>query len=115
MAGESVVGALRVVLGLDTASFEDGLNKGAKAADSFGKRVAAIGAGIGLERIVESATHSIIHFTTAQFESIDALGKTAQKVGIAVEEFSSLNFAAKLADVDRKSTRLNSSHLGISY
>src|SRR5262245_1467420 len=103
MAGESVVGALRVVLGLDTASFEDGLNKGAKAADSFGKRVAAIGAGIGLERIVESATHSIIHFTTAQFESIDALGKTAQKVGIAVEEFSSLNFAAKLADVSTES------------
>ena len=36
MAGEAVVGALRVVLGMDTTSFEDGTKKAAGQLQSFG-------------------------------------------------------------------------------
>lgn len=103
MAGEAVVGALRVVLGMDTAAFEDGAKKASKGIESFGTQMKAVFAGVGLERIVEQLVSSVIHFTKATFENIDALGKQAQKVGVTVEEFSALNFAAQLADVSTES------------
>lgn len=95
MAGESVVGALRVVLGLDTVSFEDGLDKSGAMISKFGDvftkalPIAAIAGGLA------AITAGILKTS----ESMDELGRTAQKVGMTTEQFSALNFAANLANV----------------
>src|SRR5262245_6664057 len=99
MAGDSVVGALRVVLGMDTASFEDGAKRASKQLDTFGKRVGAFTAGNLLANAIEKAAGAMVDFAKASLETIDTLGKTAQKVGVSVEAFSALNYAADLADV----------------
>lgn len=93
----AVIGALRVVLGADTASFEDGLkgaesklsgfgNTIAKGAAVVGTAVAAMGIAIGV-----AVKHSI--------DEADKLGKMSQSIGIPVEELSKLKFAADLSDV----------------
>ncbi len=90
----SVVGALRVDLGMETAAF----TKGAKhAEETLGKLheklkeyAAKFVAAFAFEAIVEGIHGSI--------EAMDQLGKTAQKVGIPVEELSKLSLAAKLTD-----------------
>jgi ribosomal protein L12E/L44/L45/RPP1/RPP2 len=99
MAGESVVGALRVVLGLDTASFEDGTKKATDSMKSFGKSITEIASGIGLERIFESVVHSLKNLAVGGLETADALGKMAQKIGVPIEELSALKLAASLSDV----------------
>lgn len=97
MAGNSVIGALRVSLGLDSASFEAGLKNAQKGLSKW--QVAAIGAfaavatagvaaGIALEKAMGSAINRF-----------DDMGKAAQKVGVSVEALSRLEYAAKLSDV----------------
>src|SRR5262245_2868678 len=99
MAGEATIGALRVILGADTAKFEEGMKRAQTGLAQFGKRAAEVGAGIQLQRAVEATFRAIAGSISDAFEQIDKLGKTAQKVGIPVEELSKLNFAATLADV----------------
>jgi len=103
MAEGGVIGALRVIIGADTAQLEEGLKKTNAALDTFGKRVAAVATGNLLSESIAKTTHAIIEFTKSSFESIDALGKQAQKVGVSVEEFSALSVAATLADVSTES------------
>ncbi len=107
MAGEAIVGALRVVLGMDTASFEDGAKRASGAAESFGTKMAAVFAGVGLERIVERVFEKIVggfkETIAHAFEFADNMGKMAQKVGISVEELTGLKLAADLSDVSMES------------
>jgi len=94
----SVVGALRVNLGLDSAQFANGLkgaqsslaNFGAIAARGFavaaaGATLAAAAIAVGLRSVVNEA---------------DEMGKAAQKVGLTVEELSGLAYTAGLAGVE---------------
>jgi len=95
MAGESVVGALRVILGMDIVEFEDGAKKAQSAASglasvlqkTFGELIALE----SLKKLVEGVANVV--------ESMDQMGKSAQKVGTTVEQFSALSYAANLADV----------------
>lgn len=107
MAGESVVGALRVVLGMDTGSFEDGAKKASEQASEFGKMLAAVFGGTTLSNIVErlfdTITHAFKEGIKHAFEFADQMGKTAQKVGISVEQLSGLRVAAELSDVSMES------------
>ncbi len=99
-----VVGALRVVLGMDVAEFSEGAKKAgadlSKLGDSFGltqKRLertgllmaaaftaAVVGIGYGVKKAVDHA---------------DELSKLAQKIGVPIEQLSSLAYAADLANV----------------
>jgi len=97
MAGNSVIGALRVDLGLNSAQFTAGLKKAETSLASFGRAAAyglaavgtaAIAAGVALGVAVK---HSIDH--------ADALNKSAQKAGVTVEALSRLEYAAKLSDI----------------
>ena len=99
MAGEATIGALRVVLGADTAKFEDNLNKAGASLSSFGKKIAAITAGVGLERVLEKAITGIIHAIRDAIDHADKLGKASQKFGVPVEQLSALAHAAALSDV----------------
>jgi len=102
-AGESVIGALRVVLGLDTAKFQDDLKKSQGLLGSFSEAVGKIAGGITVASLLEKAFDKIKESTLGAFEAIDQLGKTAQKVGIPVEQLSALSVAAKISDVSMES------------
>ena len=107
MAGESVVGALRVVLGMDTGAFEDGAKRAANKVGDFGTQMKAVFAGVGLERIVERTFDFLVHSfkdgVAHAIEFADQTGKTAQKVGVSVEQLSALRVAATLSDVSMES------------
>lgn len=97
MAENAVIGALRVELGLDSASFEQGLKKTTAGLQKWQKvallsfaavATAGAAAAVGLGRAMDSA-----------IDRFDAMGKAAQKVGVTVEALSRLNYAAQLSDV----------------
>src|SRR5262245_11989975 len=96
---DATIGALRVVLGADTGTFEDGLKRAQSSLGTFAKNVGTIAAGIGLERIIEKSVELAVHSVKEGFQRIDAIGKEAQKTGIGVEAFSGLILSAELADV----------------
>lgn len=105
-SGDAVVGALRVVLGLDTGALEDGIKKATSSLGSFGKAVGTIATGIGLEHAFEKGLEiakEFFEFVIQGFERIDQIGKTAQKTGLDIEQFSGLSVAARLADTDMTS------------
>jgi hypothetical protein len=97
MAGSSIIGALRVVLGADTASFETGLKGASKKLDAFGAGITKAGAVMAgalagaLAGVGVAVSHAI--------DRADELGKMAQKVGVPVEELSALAHAADLSGV----------------
>lgn len=97
MAGSSTIGALRVVLGADTAAFSKGLKDADSSLGSFGKKAAVAGAAIATAMVaVGTALGVAVGRTLTQ---MDELGKTAQKIGIPVEELSKLKYAADLSGV----------------
>lgn len=101
MAGESVIGALRVVLGADTAALDKGLkDSGGKlqvfadvAKASMAVAVAAVGAAaIAIGSSIKTA-----------IDNADKVNKLSQSTGTTTEEFSKLSYAAQLADVSQES------------
>lgn len=97
MAGDSVIGALRVVLGADTASFEDGMKGAGKTLSDFGNRVAAIGAGFGatLGAALVGISTAMVH----TIDQIDKMGKMSESMGIPIEALSELKLAADVSGV----------------
>lgn len=101
MAGNAIVGALRVVLGADTAALEKGLKSAQskltafssgfnKAAAAAGAAALALGTGIGIA-------------VKDQLEQFDKLSKLGQSIGVPVEQLSALKYAAELSDVSLES------------
>lgn len=95
MAGEAVVGALRAVLGLDTASFEEGAKKAVADLQVLQKGFLKIAGALGAAFSTAAITAAIKE-TVNQLEE---LNKVSQKIGVPVEELSALKFAAGLADI----------------
>lgn len=93
----SVIGALRVNLGLDSAEFQTGMRRAQGETDKFsnalkvGFAAAAAAAAAGLAAISASVRQNL--------NSFDELSKTSQKIGIPVEELSKLKYAADLSGV----------------
>lgn len=97
MADGAVIGALRVVLGADTADFDKGLKNSQAGLASFGATV-----GAGLAAVAAAAAAAAVAVGVAlgrTIDDMDKLNKTSQKLGIPVEQLSSLAYAADLADV----------------
>lgn len=97
MAGSAVIGALRVVLGADTAALETGLKRAQSDLASFGA---------GVERAMKVAAGAMVLGLGAigvalkgAVDEADKMGKMAQSVGIPVEELSKLKHAADLSGV----------------
>jgi hypothetical protein len=99
MPGEATIGALRVVLGADTAKFEDNLKSAVGSLESFGKKIATIATGVGIERAFEKAFSAIVESIGTAIDAADKLQKASQKFGIPVETLSALSNAAALSDV----------------
>ncbi len=96
-AGNSVIGALRVELGIDSAQFEQGL---ARATTGLGRwqnvalaGFAAVAAAAGV------ASVALVRALGDAINQFDEMGKAAQRTGVAVEALSQLKYAADLSDV----------------
>lgn len=101
MAGDAVVGALRVVLGADTAQLDKGLkssqNNLAAFADIAKASMVVVAAAVGSAAVALGAS-----IKTA-IDQADQINKLSQSTGTTVEEFSKLNYAAQLSDVSTES------------
>ena len=84
--GGAILGALRVVLGADTAAFEQGftgaeqtLGDFAKMAESHGKRIGAA---------LSAAAAALTFAVGKSLREAEKMGEAAQKIGIPVEALS---------------------------
>lgn len=93
----SIIGALRVVLGADTAQLDTAFKAATEKVDKFGSRMtkAAVVAGAAFASI-GAAVGAAVGKSLAE---VDNLGKLAQKIGVPVEQLSALKHAADQSGV----------------
>ena len=96
MAGSTVIGALHAYLGIDSAEFVTGARKAQGTLASLHKsfKTFAVTAGSAL------ALGGVTAVLKSAIDRMDEMGKSAQKMGMPVEQLSGLAFAARLADVN---------------
>lgn len=101
MAGNAQIGALHVLLGLNSAQFTTGLKKATGALSKFGIQTTLSLETVGqkLGQLIGALPRAI----KASIDHADALSKSAQKAGTTVEALSRLEYAAKLSDVTLES------------
>lgn len=97
MAGNAVIGALRVVLGADTAALEKGLKDARGSLAAFGQTAgtALAAAGVALSAAAVGLGAAI----KSSINQADELSKMAQKIGVPIEQLSALKYAADLSGV----------------
>lgn len=100
MAGSSLIGALRVSLGLDSAQFTAGLSKAEARVAGFGASAKVAFAAVAAAALATGAALSLA--VKSSIDHADALSKSAQKAGVTVESLSRLEYAAKLSDLSLK-------------
>lgn len=103
MADGAIIGALRVVLGADTAQFDTGMKNSQSALANFAKQVTTIASGIALEKAIERSVGALVHSIKQGIIEADKLNKLSQSIGIPVDELSKLKHAADLSDVSLES------------
>lgn len=97
MAGAARVGALHVMLGLDSAQFTAGLAKANGGLAKFAKAAKVGFAVAGAAAVAAGAAMAIA--MKGAIDRADDLSKTAQRIGVTTEALSRLEWAAKLSDV----------------
>ena len=98
MAGAARIGALHVMLGLDSAQFTAGLAKASSGLGRFGK-VAAVGlAAVATAAAAAGAALGVA--VKGAIDNADRMGEMAQSVGVSVEALTSLGYAAKMSGGD---------------
>lgn len=98
-----VIGAVRVVLGADTAAFESGLKNAESGLARFAKNVSTIASGIALERALTKTIEAFVGSIKKAFVEAEKMGEMAQSFGIPVEELTKLKFAAELSGISVES------------
>ncbi len=101
MAGNAVVGALRVTLGLDSAQFTQGLKGAQTGLERFASIAKAGALAIGSSLVAAGGAMALM--MKGVIDDADEMSKMAQKIGVPIEELSRLRYAAQLADVDLES------------
>lgn len=97
-AGNSIIGALRVDLGLNSAQFTEGLKQATGALGKFGVQLTYSLNGI-VDKIGELAK-ALPEAIKGSIDHADALSKAAQKAGVTVEALSRLSYAAQFSEID---------------
>jgi uncharacterized protein YukE len=93
----SVIGALRVNLGLDSAKFQTGIKKSKGTLQKFASF--AKGALVAAAAAITTAFAGIAAGVRSTIKDMDNLAKTSRQIGVTVEELSQLRFAAELAGI----------------
>ena len=94
----AVIGALRVVLGVDSAALTSGLQNARGQFAEFGSAVAT--AATAAAAAITAAYAAAAVGVTGAINKMDQIGKQSQKIGIPVEQLSAMALAADLADVN---------------
>lgn len=97
MAGSSVIGALRVVLGIDSAALDKGLSDSSSKLQQFGSDITKAGAVIGLA--LSAAFGSVAVSINGVLDKMEGFAKQSQKIGIPVEQLSALSLAADISNI----------------
>lgn len=93
----AVIGALRVVLGMDTAQFENDAAAAKAKAKALGS---ALQTGLTVAAAAATAAAGAIGYAmTSSINQADEMSKAAAKVGVPIEELSRLKYAADLSGV----------------
>lgn len=93
----AVIGALRVVLGLDSAAFDKGLSQ---AQSRLGKFGAGLKKGlIAASAAAATAGAALGLALKGALDEADEMSKLASKIGVPIEELSRLKYAADLSGV----------------
>lgn len=100
-AGNAVIGALRVVIGADTAALETGLKGAAVKLGAFAG--VGIAAGEAFARGLGNALKGLANAIPQTINDFDNLSKTSQKIGVPVDQLAALQHAAQLSDVSSES------------
>lgn len=90
---KTLVGALRVTLGLDSAEFATGAARVQSISQKMGKQLADIGAAVSV------ASAGVAMAIRGAINSADDMGELAQKLGVPVESLSALKYAAEKSGV----------------
>lgn len=93
----SVIGALRVILGADTAGLDKGLKDSQSSLAAFGTTVATGMAAAAAA--VAAAGVAIGVAMKSTIDDMDNLSKTSAKLGVPIEQLSALAYAGELSDV----------------
>lgn len=97
MASASIIGALRVILGADTAGLDKGLKDSQVGLAAFGTTVAA-GMAAAAAAIAAAGVAIGVAMKSA-IDDMDQLSKTSAKLGVPIEQLSALAYAGELSDV----------------
>jgi hypothetical protein len=119
MAG-SLVGALRVALGLDTAEFTAGTKKAKQEAgglvNDLKRRFEGVAgsAKLATAAIGAIASAALVMQLRSAVNAMDDLSKTAQKIGTSAPELAKLQMAAELSDVSVETLQKAMNRLNIA-
>lgn len=95
MAGGATIGALRVVLGADTAIFDKNLKRAQSRLAVFGKGIGVAMAAVAAS--VAAAATAVGAAMRGMLTEADKLTKLGRAIGVPVEELSALKHAAELS------------------
>lgn len=96
MADGAVIGALRFVIGADTADFESGVKKAQSALTGFvGGQIGSALTRVGGMIAGAFAIDALINFASRAVDTGAAIGQLAQTAGLGVIQFQELQFALR--------------------
>lgn len=90
--GNSIIGALRVVFGADTAQFDTALKDSSKNLKAFG--VSAVTVGALAADAIKGAANAIAFAFSQALEQGNKIAGLSRSLGVAVEQLSALKYAA---------------------
>lgn len=94
MAASGGVGALTVTLGLDAASFTDGLNKAQQQALNFANQVKAYLTADAIKESAEKAFDGLRELTLGAVEAAEELNNLSKNAGVSIVALGGIAFAA---------------------
>lgn len=97
MAGNAVVGALRVTLGLDSAQFNSGMKEAQTGLQRFAGIAKAGALAIGSAMVAAGGAMALA--MKGVIDRADQMYEASQSLGLAVEDLSRLQYAAELSGV----------------
>lgn len=97
MATNAVIGALRVVLGADTAALDKGLKDAQASLGAFASKLGTSMAVVGTA--VAAAATAVGYAVKKSIDEADKMSKMSQSFGVPIDELSRLKYAADLSDV----------------
>lgn len=93
----AVIGALRVDLGLNSAEFEQGMERAKKSANGMSSGVKTAFVAVAAAAAAMTAAFGLA--VKGQIDVADGLSKSAASIGVSVKQLSALRYAADLSGV----------------